>query len=201
MFIDNLYIVDNTNQRIRKIVSATGIIYTIAGSSTSCGYGGDNGPATSALLNYPHAIGLDTAGRLKYVLSYSLFNVVYYYLGNVYIADLDNNRIRKVTISTGTITTIAGTGTGSFSGDGGDAKLATLNWPAGVAVDSTGTHDRIITSCFLCLSCYFKAMYTSARETIIASGRSQQRRVLSVRTQERALLVVVETTDQQQRLH
>ena len=60
------------------------------------------------------------------------------YLGNVYIADTSNNRIRKVTVSTGIITTIAGTGTQSYSGDGGAATSATLGYPIGVALDSAG---------------------------------------------------------------
>ena len=59
-------------------------------------------------------------------------------IGNVYIADYGNHRIRKVTVSTGTITTIAGTGTGSYSGDNGAATSATLYNPSGVAVDSSG---------------------------------------------------------------
>ena len=61
------------------------------------------------------------------------------YLGNVYIADFLNHRIRKV--STGIITTVAGTGTGSYSGDGGAATSATLNYPYDVAVDSAGTYS------------------------------------------------------------
>ena len=59
------------------------------------------------------------------------------FLGNVYIADL-NNRIRKVTISTGIITTIAGTGSAAYSGDNGPATSAALNSPAGVTVDTSG---------------------------------------------------------------
>ena len=59
-------------------------------------------------------------------------------IGNVYIADQFNNRIRKVTVSTGIITTIAGTGTGSYSGDNGAATSATLSAPQGVAVDASG---------------------------------------------------------------
>ena len=59
-------------------------------------------------------------------------------IGNVYIADYGNHRIRKVTVSTGTITTIAGTGTASYSGDGGAATSATLYYPYGVAVDASG---------------------------------------------------------------
>ena len=59
-------------------------------------------------------------------------------IGNVYIADNGNNRIRKVTVSTGIITTIAGTGSATFSGDGGAATSATLNVPEGVALDASG---------------------------------------------------------------
>ncbi len=74
------------------------------------------------------------------------------YQGNVYIADIDNNRIRKVTVSTGIITTIAGTGSASFSGDGGAATSATLKYPTGLAFDAAGT---------LLYICLFTAMLTS----------------------------------------
>ncbi len=76
------------------------------------------------------------------MLSLFTFHLHCYFslLGNVYIADLYNHRIRKVTISTGIIITIAGTGTGSYSGDNGPATSATLNFPAGVALDSSGTY-------------------------------------------------------------
>ena len=56
----------------------------------------------------------------------------------MYIADTDNSRISKVTVSSGIITTIAGTGTASYSGDNGAATSATLYWPQGVAVDASG---------------------------------------------------------------
>ena len=59
-------------------------------------------------------------------------------IGNVYIADQVNHRIRKVTVSTGIISTIAGTGTSSYSGDGGAPTSATLTYPSGVAVDASG---------------------------------------------------------------
>ena len=58
--------------------------------------------------------------------------------GNVYIADYGNSRIRKVTVSTGIITTIAGTGVSSYSGDNGAATSADLNHPSGVALDASG---------------------------------------------------------------
>ncbi len=63
------------------------------------------------------------------------------FIDNVYISDEYNQRIRKVTASTSIISTIAGTGTGSYSGDGGPATSATLNYPIGVAVDTSGTHS------------------------------------------------------------
>ena len=116
--LGNIYIADYNNHRIRKVTVSTGIISTIAGTRT--GDGGDNGAATSAALSWPFGVGLDTAG-------------------NVYIADTSSHRIRKVTISTGIITTFAGTGTASYSGDNGPATSATLYYPNGVAVDSAGT--------------------------------------------------------------
>ena len=60
------------------------------------------------------------------------------FLGNVYIADLFNHRIRKVTTSTGLITTIAGTGSATYSGDGVQATSSALNCPTGVSLDSSG---------------------------------------------------------------
>ena len=65
----------------------------------------------------------------------------FHYLGNVYISDFSNHRIRKVTVSTGIITTIAGTGTASYSGDNGHATSASLNYPWGIDLDSAGTHS------------------------------------------------------------
>ncbi|MGA8102850.1 MAG: choice-of-anchor D domain-containing protein, partial [Candidatus Acidiferrales bacterium] len=112
----NLYIVDYGNNRIRK-VNTSGIITTVAGTGTE-GYSGDNGPATSAELSGPSAVAVDSAG-------------------NLYIADCYNNRIRKVNTS-GTITTVAGNGTGGYGGDNGPSTSAELNAPTGVAVDTAG---------------------------------------------------------------
>ncbi len=91
---------------------------TVAGTG-SAGFSGDNGQATSADLNQPFGIALDIAG-------------------NIYIADSGNHRVRKVDISTGIITTIAGTGSAGFSGDGGPATSASLDLPRAVAVDGAG---------------------------------------------------------------
>ena len=109
----NLYIAD-WGQRVRKV--SNGIITTIAGNGTQ-GFSGDGGPATSAELNYPNAIAIDSAG-------------------NLYIADESNNRIRRVT--NGIITTVAGTGTAGFDGDNIPAAGAELRAPLSVAVDSAG---------------------------------------------------------------
>ncbi|HTX37177.1 MAG TPA: kelch repeat-containing protein [Bryobacteraceae bacterium] len=112
----NLYIADSTNNRIRKVTVATGIITTVAGGGSSLG---DNGPATSAQLNNPQGLSVDAGG-------------------DIFIADSNNNRIRKVTAGTGTITTVAGSGSAGFSGDGGPAPSAQLAIPNDVAVDSSG---------------------------------------------------------------
>ena len=112
--LGNLFIADRGNFRIRKI-STNGIITTVAGTNSS-GFSGDGGLAVAAKLTSPFAVAVDTSG-------------------NLFIADSSNNRIRKVDTN-GIITTFAGNGTASFSGDGGVATNASLNTPYGVAVDA-----------------------------------------------------------------
>jgi sugar lactone lactonase YvrE len=114
----NLYIADEGNNVIRKITAATGVITTVAGNGT-CGYAGDGGPATSGQLCGPAYVSVDSAG-------------------NFYIADMNNNVIRKVAISTSLISTVAGNGTAGDAGDGGLASSAELRSPAGLAFDSVG---------------------------------------------------------------
>jgi len=114
--LGNIYIIDQLNQRIRKI-DASGIIITIAGTGTA-GYSGDSGLAMNAQINLPRGIAADDSG-------------------NVYIADYGNNCIRKVD-NMGYITTIAGTGHPGYTGDNGPAVAAKLNSPSGVAVDNKG---------------------------------------------------------------
>ena len=111
----NIYIADRQNERIRK-VDTNGTITTIAGGGSA--FPGDGGPATSAALNSPDGVGVDTAG-------------------NVYIADRQNNRVRKVSLD-GTITTVAGTGVFGSSGDGVVATSAEVGEPTRVAVDGAG---------------------------------------------------------------
>ena len=117
------------------VTVSTGIITTIAGTGTGS-YSGDNGAATSATLYEPTGVAVDSSGRTHIVLLSGCLNMSL--LGNVYIADTANHRIRKVAISTGIITTIAGTGTSSYSGDGEEATSAALYSPRGVNIDSSG---------------------------------------------------------------
>ena len=111
-----LYFSDYNNHRVRKITT-DGKISTVAGTGVA-GFGGDDGPALSAQLNCPREVAVDSAGA-------------------VYVTDAGNHRVRKIT-SDGKIGTVAGTGAAGFSGDGGPATAARLNYPLGVAVDSTG---------------------------------------------------------------
>ena len=110
-----MYISDGNN-RIRK-VDASGVITTFAGTGVS-GYSGDNGPAASAKLNSPAGLAFNSQGDL-------------------FIADYQNHCIRKITMSTGIITTVAGTGSLGFSGDGSLATLAQLSSPTGVGFDAS----------------------------------------------------------------
>ena len=115
----NLYIADQYNHVVRRVTRSTGIITTYAGSAGYCGYSGDGLAATSAYLYYPTSISVD-----------SNFNV--------YIVDTAYSVIRMVSNSTGIITTYAGNGGSSFSGDGGPATLASFTYIGGIALDSNG---------------------------------------------------------------
>ena len=109
------------NHRIRKVTSVTGVITTVAGTGTA-GYDGDGGLATAAMIKNPYGVNLDNSG-------------------NVYFGDLQAyNVVRKITVSSGIITTVAGTGStsGEYNGDNIQATAATLNWPSDVVVDSYG---------------------------------------------------------------
>jgi GT2 family glycosyltransferase/DNA-binding beta-propeller fold protein YncE len=113
----DIYVADTLNYRIRMIEAKTGLIYTIAGDGAP-GEGqdvGDGGPAASAHLNMPSDVAIAANGDL-------------------YIADMHHNRVRKVDARTHIITTIAGTGAWGYSGDDGPATQARLSGPAGVAV-------------------------------------------------------------------
>ena len=114
----NLYVADMGNSRIRRVSASTGVVTTVAGTG-GFGFSGDGGPATAAGLNAPWGAAVDAAG-------------------NIFIADTENSRVRKVTAASGIITTIAGTGTPGFSGDGGPATAAQLEYPYNVKVDNAG---------------------------------------------------------------
>jgi sugar lactone lactonase YvrE len=171
----NIYLADAGNNAIRMISQSTGKITTIAGLGPSHGgYSGDNGPAAQAALNSPRAVAVDSKGTLyiaddiNHVVRKIEGGVITTLAGtgsqgfsgdggpaaaatftslagiavdsddNLYIADASNNVIRKVTISTGVISRVAGTGSVGYSGDGGSATGANLSGPLGVAVDAAG---------------------------------------------------------------
>jgi hypothetical protein len=114
----DLYIGDSSNCRVRELVLSSSTISTFAGNG-SCGFAGDGGPAGSAELNSPDAVALDSAGDL-------------------FIGDVNNYRIRKVTKSSGDINTIAGDGTYGCTGDGGPATSAEMTNPVELSVSSDG---------------------------------------------------------------
>ncbi len=112
----NLYITDTSNQRIRR-VDLNGTITTIAGNGVA-GFSGDGGLAADASLMFPLGMAMDS-------------------IGNLYVADANNHRVRKIGLG-GVITTVAGNGLESFSGDLGPATSASLNYPEDVAIDRAG---------------------------------------------------------------
>jgi hypothetical protein len=114
----DLYIADTNNNRIRRVDQATGLITTVAGDGLSR-FAGDGGPAFRASLNRPGGVAVDS-------------------LGNLYVADTDNHRIRRIDAVTGIIATVAGDGQPRFAGDGGLAANASLNRPRRVAVEGLG---------------------------------------------------------------
>lgn len=113
----DLYIADYGNFRIRKLDTA-GAISTVAGSA-SFGFAGDGGPATSARLNFPNGVAVDS-------------------VGNIIIADTNNHRVRIVDKRTGFITSVSGSAPAGFSGDGGPALAAKLDMPWSVVVNGAG---------------------------------------------------------------
>jgi trimeric autotransporter adhesin len=189
----NVFIADTTNCVIRKVSSPNAQISTVAGTAT-CGYSGDGGLATSAQVNQPYGVAVDSSGNIfmaDYKNSvirevsastdsistfagvavpdlyhvgqmiglpafsgdgYPATDAEFGFLndtpygaglatdrsGNVFIADTANNAVRKISGSTGIITTVAGNGLIGYSGDGGPASSAQLFYPRDVAVDSSG---------------------------------------------------------------
>ncbi|MBS4098898.1 MAG: fibronectin type III domain-containing protein [Sulfuricella sp.] len=114
--LGNIYFADSYNNYVRKVAASTGIISTIAGTG-GAGSGGDGGLATSAQLNWPSGVALDS-------------------LGDLYIAEHGGHRIRKVSAATGVISTVAGNGNAGFGGDAGPATAAKINAPIHLAFDS-----------------------------------------------------------------
>ena len=113
----DIIIAANNDQRIRKVDASTGIITTIGGTGV-VGYSGDNGPATAAKFSWPNFVACDNSN-------------------NVYISD-DSNRIRRIDVASGIVTTIAGNGIPAFAGDGGPATDASINRSEGITFDVEG---------------------------------------------------------------
>jgi len=113
-----VFISDPFKRVVCALDIVTGRERRVAGNGEA-GSGGDRGPATAAQLAYPEGVAVDAAG-------------------NLYIADREDNRVRKVAAGSGTITTVAGTGIRGYGGDGGPATAAQLAIPEGVAVDAAG---------------------------------------------------------------
>lgn len=114
----DIYVADSHNQRVRRIDAITGAIITIAGTGAP-GFSGDTGSATQGTLSLPRGVSLDLQG-------------------NVFVADRENQRIRRIDSSTGAITTVAGDGTQSFAGDGGPPLSASLDSPRSTVVSPSG---------------------------------------------------------------
>jgi len=116
--LNNIYIAEYGYCDVRKIAAGTKVITTYAGVSSKCGYSGDGGVATNAMMNYPHDVSLDSAG-------------------NLYITDISNHRIREVNAATHIITTVAGDGVAGYNGDG-PAVGVSLSSPQGAYADPNG---------------------------------------------------------------
>jgi sugar lactone lactonase YvrE len=114
-----LYIADTWNNRVRKLDLGSGVITAVAGTGVK-GYGGDGGPATAAQFGGVYSVALDRRSR------------------NLYLADLDNRRVRVVDLASGVVTTVAGNGARGVPADGADARTSPLWDPRAVAVDSRG---------------------------------------------------------------
>jgi sugar lactone lactonase YvrE len=114
----HLFFADTGNHRVRRIDGRSGVVTTVAGSGEK-GFSGDGGPATSASLDEPYGVALDTDG-------------------NLYFADRLNRRVRRVDATTGVISTVAGDGSDASSGDGGPGVRAGIVEPNDVALDGRG---------------------------------------------------------------
>jgi secreted PhoX family phosphatase len=174
----NLVIADTRDERIRVVAATTGTfygramtadhVYTVAGTGRH-GYTGDGGPATRAQLHFPEGVTVDRAGNLVF-------------------ADDQNNRVRVVAATTGTfygramtagdIYTVAGTGTRGYSGDGGPATAAELNFPQGAALDGAGNlviadnrNNRVRVVAATTGTFYGRAMTAGDIYTVAGTGR------------------------------
>ncbi|MEX2112906.1 MAG: hypothetical protein WD845_06950 [Pirellulales bacterium] len=113
-----LYITSVGQHRVLRLDRKSGVLTSVAGTGAK-GYSGDGGPATAAQLNEPYEVRFDSAG-------------------NMYFVEMQNHLVRRVDAASGTISTVAGTGTAGFAGDGGAAKQAQFRQPHSIALDDRG---------------------------------------------------------------
>ena len=171
--VGNFLVSDAHHNRIRKIDKDSGIITTVAGDGVS-GYSGDNILATESSLSVPHGARCDSEG-------------------NIYIADTNNHRIRKVSSSTGIITTVAGNGVEAYTGDNVPATETSLIGPLSVDVDRSG--NVYIAECTGCRIRRVDAK-TNIITTVAGGGESFQDNVVGTETKlSRLRDVIVEGTD------
>ena len=121
----NIYLIDQQNERVRKIDAQTQVVTTVAGDGKQS-FAGDGGPALQAELNWAVGDNPEPSGGIAYLA------------GKLYIADTENNRIRSVDLASGIITTIAGTGANGFGGDDGPATAAMLYHPRDLEIGPDG---------------------------------------------------------------
>jgi trimeric autotransporter adhesin len=159
----NIYIADQENYVVRKVIGGSGVIVTVAGGSGT-DFSGDNGPATAAGINHPQGMAWDSAGnfyiadsgnnRIRRIAAgtgvistvavtdgenlSSPSGTAVDGAGNVYFAERGSHRIRKIAADSGAVSTVAGDGTAAFSGDNGAATGARFNGPSGLAIDGSG---------------------------------------------------------------
>ncbi len=122
----NLYVADKNNHNIRRIVIATGVVTTLAGSTTGVA-GNADGTGTAATFDQPHGLAIDGSGT------------------NLYVATRNGNNIRKIVIATGVVTTLAGSTAGTAGNADGTGTAATFNTPTGIAIDSSSTNLYVAT--------------------------------------------------------
>jgi sugar lactone lactonase YvrE len=170
----NAYLAIADSAVVLRLDASSGKLSIFAGTGVA-GYSGDNGAATSAQLNAPAGLAMDSSG-------------------NTYIADAGNNRVREV--SNGTITTVAGNGNSGYSGDGGAATSAQVNAPLSVSLDGSG-NLYILQTCVRCEGPYVRKVSNGLISTVAASGTVVGASAVSIATDASGNLFIAFPNDHQ----